>query len=381
MACSSEEPGALNKWFEDQGIASSYGKKFEEIEISVKNIASGTDNSAYMVGSYAALGNVNGIENTLYFDLETAAPLSSVWKFRADSVFYTDIYKGIVPNGQKQKMEARIYWSEEAEIKEDSDWLNSLKPSTDYDDVSLEWKAGTGRDTFLVYLPEKLLELGKTASATNTVKLLVGIELLSKDEVLRIAPSISDISGLRRVAQRTEILEDCEKCLHAGTRESLSVSFSVKEEDKIKIAGKAVVFAQLVLPKQNGTAGSELEHPIIIYVYNDGISENYRIDTAFVTNYGHPNLVFWDKTDSLKLQVTGSLRRYAMANLLPDTIGFVLRLGIPMLEPKSLYFYNSYNSDKKVFSDRYAYARYDFSSAFTEPVKLRLWLADFDDKK
>jgi hypothetical protein len=39
---------------------------------------------------------------------------------------------------------------------------------------------------------------------------------------------------------------------------------------------------------------------------------------------------------------------------------------------------------EKVFSDRPAYSSYDFSSAFAEPaesVKLKIWFADFDNKK
>jgi hypothetical protein len=51
-----------------------------------------------------------------------------------------------------------------------------------------------------------------------------------------------------------------------------------------------------------------------------------------------------------------------------------------MLNPKSLYFYNSIYSSEKVFSDRLAYASYDFSTAFASTAKfkakLRLWYAD-----
>jgi hypothetical protein len=54
-----------------------------------------------------------------------------------------------------------------------------------------------------------------------------------------------------------------------------------------------------------------------------------------------------------------------------------------MLNAASLYFYNSIYSSEKVFSDRPAYARYDFASAVEagKTAKLKLWFADYGDKK
>jgi hypothetical protein len=182
----------------------------------------------------------------------------------------------------------------------------------------------------------------------------------------------------QRVAQRGKVLEGgCKLCLHAGVRESLDVAFEIKEQ-----IDSTVVFAQLVFPKKSGN--NEVAYPLPVYVYSKldnfhGVVEDYRVDTALVNENGHPNLVFSDG-DFLKLQVTKSLRQYAaIVKSQPYTISFTLRLGVPMLLPKSLYFYNSDYSSEKVFSDRPAYSSYDFSSLFEEEtVKLRLWYAKTD---
>ncbi|MCL2102064.1 MAG: hypothetical protein FWH22_10175, partial [Fibromonadales bacterium] len=84
MACSStEEPAALKQWFDDQGIATSYGKQYEEIDVSVsfdRDLNNSAYDTAYMVSSFAALGNVNSLEQSLYFGLEILDSISPVWK-------------------------------------------------------------------------------------------------------------------------------------------------------------------------------------------------------------------------------------------------------------------------------------------------------------
>jgi len=359
VACSSDDSATLKEWFDDQGIATSYGKEYQEIEISLKSYDLGHDTSANMVGSYAALGNVNNVEQILYFGLEVVGKLDSIWKLKTDSIFYANFYEGQIPEEHK-KIQARFYWLEEKKTEHDTTWLKFPKQFTDSADISI--------DSFSVSLPENFLKLKPKA---DTLRLLTGIRLLTNDAVLRIAaPTTSDISGLLRVAQKTYVEKQCDLCLHAGVRESLDVVFEIGK-NKIK-ADKIVVFAQLVLPKSSDNTGSELGHPLPVYVYSDGSLENYRIDTSFVEAHGHPNLVFWEG-DTLKLQVTKNLRH------LPDTLSFTLRLGTPMLIPKSLYFYNSIYSSEKVFSDRPAFAIYDFSTAFEGgKAKLRLWYAKTD---
>jgi len=369
LACSSEDnSAALNEWFSDQGLAASYGKKIEEFEIPVKNFALGFDNSAYMVSSYAALGNVNGMEHLLYFGLEVLDSVSNIFKLRIDNTFYEDI-----PGASKPEyLDAAIYWLKEPQFQHDSLWLKFPNAFADSADISLVQKA----DTFFVSLPEELLRL--KPQPPDTLRLLVGIKLRSDNTVLRIAPpSTSDIRGLLRVAQKTDKSDYCLTCLHSGVRESLLVTFEIK--DKEIMTGKTVVFAQLVLPKQSDTTGSELGFPVPVHVYGENGLEDYRVDTA----KHHPNLVFRGG-DFLTLQVTESLRNYAIAaDSLPDTLDFTLRLGVPMLDTTSLYFYNSIYSSQKVFSDRPAYARYDFASAVEagKTAKLKLWFADYGDKK
>ncbi|MDR2593674.1 MAG: hypothetical protein LBC87_02765 [Fibromonadaceae bacterium] len=360
-ACSSDDDSAnFKKWFDDQGIATSYGKYDDEIDVSLMKDSSGLgyDSSASMVNTFAALGNVNGVEHKLYFGLRAVDKLDSVWRLRTDSIFYANFYEGKIPEEQKN-IKAKFYWLKEKETEHDTTWLKLQKEFSDSADVSIDWISGGTRDTFNLSLPEEFLEL--RATTADTLRLFTGIRLITNDVVLRIAPPItSDISGLLRVAQKTRVESCGDLCLHAGVRESLNVAFEVGK-DKIK-ANKTVVFAQLVLPKSSDTTGSELGSPVPMFVFN----EEYRVDTASVKNDGHPNLVFW-KGDTLKLQVTRNLRRYV-----PNTFAITLRLGNPMLDTNSLSFLFP-----NVFSNRPAYASYNFNTAF-EGAKLRLWYAETD---
>jgi len=361
-ACSSDSSATLKEWFDDQGIATSYGKDYQEIEVSFRDYNLGYDPSASMVSSFAALGNVNNVEQMLYFGLEAMGSLSPVWKLRTDSIFYATFYEGKVPEEQKN-IEARFYWLRENKTEHDTTWLKFQTPFTDSADISINWVAGGTRDTFNISLPEEFLKL-----RADTLRLLTGIKLFTNNTVLRIAPpTTSDIPGLLRVAQKTQVEREGFRLI-AGIRDSFNIVINVDDKDKIK-AGKTVVFAQLVLPKSSDITGSELGHPVPVLVFN----EEYRIDTAFVEVHGHPNLVFW-QGDTLKLQVTRNLRSYVSAANLPDTLGLMLRLGNPMLNPTSLIFSSSAN-----FSSRPAYASYDFSTAFEGKAKLRLWYAETDN--
>jgi len=354
LACSSDDATALNQWFEDSGIANSYGLQQEDVYLSVDTSFIDVDTSAYLVVSSAALGKANGIEQMLYFGLVATDPLSPVWNLKTDSVFYSDFKED-----PKNNIAAKFYWLKENKTEHDTTWLKFQKEFTDSADINIDWEDG-------IQLPTEFVEL-----KADTLRLLVGIRLLEDDVILRIAPpSIADIPGLLRVAQKTS-LSECERCLHSGVGESFSVVFNMEEEDKKRIAGKPVVFAELIMPKSSD-ATSELGRPVPVYIN----SESYRVDTAYVNEHkNHPNLIFWEG-DSLRLQVTQSLRSYANSQ---GTLEFTLRLGTPMLIPDTTLFYNTRTA--KVFSDRFAFANYDFSSAFSEPVKLRLWFADFGDKK
>jgi len=338
-ACSSnDDADALNKWFSDQGIATSYGKVYQEIDVSLKGYGSAYNDSAYVIGTYAALGNVNNLEQMLYFGLETTNPLAVAWNLKIDSIFYANFYNSIIPEEHK-KVEARFYWLKESKVDPDSTWLKFQKNFTDSADISI--------DSFSISLPAKFFEL-----TADTLRVLAGIKLLTNNVVLRIAaPTTTDIPGLLRVAQKTNFEQCGDLCLRAGVRESLSVVFETK--DKIDTS-KTVVFAQLVLPKSSDTTGSELGQPVPVYAYNEG----YLIDTAYVEAHGHPNLVFWEG-DTLKLQITRNLRNHVL-----DTI--TVRFGNPVLNPQTPAFSTT---------SRPAYSKYDFSTAF-EGAKLRLWYAD-----
>jgi len=376
-ACSSDDESAtLREWFGDQGIATSYGMDFQEIKVSLKNSDLSYDSSAYMVNTYAVLGNVNNVEQRLYFGLDVGDSLSPIWRLRTDSIFYTEIYDGKIPEEYKKNIEAKFYWiwENKDETKHDTTWLKflDLNPFTNSADISINWVAGGTRDTFSISLPPALLEEFSNLRASagdTTLKLLASIKLDS-NVILRIAPpSILDIPNILRVAQKTQAKSCGDLCLYSGIRESLDVVLELG--DKIK-AGKTVVFAQLVLPKSINNTVNELGYPLPVYVYSNGSLESYIVDEAFVKEHnGHPNLVFWEY-DTLKLQVTKNLRNYANGD-----IGFTLRLGTPMLNPKSLYFYNLLYSTTRVFSDRPAYSSYDFNTVF-EDAKLRLWYAETD---
>jgi len=380
LACSSDDDSvALNEWFGDRGIASSYSLQPEDIYLEVKNPSKDIDASAFLVSSVAALGNANGIEQSLYFGLVASEALSPVWILRTDTVFYRDFYSDGFPDGQKT-LNAEFCWLVEDKTELDTTWLKfseSFKPENCKPVKNFEWQEGTSQDTFFVSLPDEFVDQRRNPG--DTLRLLTRIRLLTNDAILRIAPpSIADIRGLLRVGQKTSISDACELCLHAGVRESFSLAFDVSDVDKMKIAGRPMVFAELILPKSN-EATSELGFQVPVFVSSNGSSEGYRVDTAYVNSIGyHPNLVFWEG-DSLRLQVTQSLRNYVNAANSRDTLGFTLRLGTPMLNTRSHSFANSRTN--RVFSDRSAFALYDFSSALAEPVKLRLWFADFGDKK
>jgi len=373
LACSSDESVesvALSQWFSDQGLAASYGKDAEEVDVDITTYEIGFDSSAYMVSSYAALGNANGVEQVLYFGLETTDYISFVWKLRRDELFYSDAIA--VPRGP---LSATIFWKKEKELEHDSAWFKKFE--TMFDDsapITIENK----NDTFFIKIPDNMPKMIEKTS--DTLRLLVGIRLNHDNTILRIAPPLpSDIRGLLRVAQKPKLLDSdyCSKrCLHAGVMESLLVSIKIKDNEiKKKIASKTVVFAQLLFP-QNNLHSSYLGHterPLPVLVYGEKGMESYRTDPVYVAEHGHPNLIFGSDRDTLRLQVTRGLR--------DNVLDFALKLGTPMLLPKSLIFSNHYDGREyiQVFANRPAYVRYDFG--VIDEAKLRLWFADYGDKK
>jgi hypothetical protein len=369
-ACSSDDESSLNNWFSDQGIAASYKREFVEVDISVESVYAGFDSSISMVSQSAVLGTVNNLKHTLYFGLQMNDSPRSEWKLRIDATFYSDFNKE-----PPDEIPAKIYWLKEAETEPDSIWLKLGKSWEDSTDIVLK----IADNIIEAALPDEIL------NAQKSKNLLVGLELIPEGEVLRIVPpNVNDVDSLLRVAQKTVVLKDEQLYLYSGVDDSLLISFAIDEEANKKIRqGKTVVFAQIVLPKQNDNSEeSELGYPLPVYVYSkiDTLQflEDYRVDTAYVENHGHPNLLFWPEVDSLTLQVTKNARRYIKAA--DNTLSFVLRFGNPMLNTKSHYFYNL--SNDKVFASHPAYARYDFNYLLGKKAKLKLWFADYgEDKK
>jgi len=354
LACSSEDnSAALNEWFNDRGLATSYGKDSMEIKIPMNEInfdsSGGFDSSAYRVDFYAVLGNTNSMEHILYFGLEwDSLSFSDTLKLRADSIFHADT-----------PLNATVYWLIEPEFQHDSLWLEFQNKFTDSAVTTLERKT----EAFFVPLPEKLLEL-RPSNTLDTLRLLVGIRLHSDNTVLRIVPpDTTDIPGLLRVAHKVNKLSDCKQCLHVGVNDSLRISFEINDENKNAITAKTVVFAQLVLPKQSDAKGGELGLPVPVSVYGENGLENYRVDTTYVGD------------SLLTLQVTKSLRSYVAT---ADSLTFVLKLEVPL---QAFSTYNGYYAYVSNF--RPAYVRYDFGSAVEagKAAKLKLWFADYGDKK
>jgi len=358
-ACSSDADSSLKNWFDDQGLAVSYEKDPVEVDISVESVSASFESSINMVSGFAALGNVNNLKHTLYFGLQIndSMELKPVWKLRIDTTFYSDFNKE--PSAE---ISARVYWLSKSEDEHDSIWLKFEKPWEDSVDIVLN-------------IADKIIDvtLPEILNAPNN-NLLVGLELLSEGEILRIAPpNIDDVGkSLLRVAQKTIALPSEQTYLYSGVGDSLLISFAIDKDANEKIRQSTVVFAQIVLPKQNDNLeDSELGYPLPVYVYDTlSFLEAYRVDTVYVNDYGHPNLLFLPEIDSLTLQVTRSVRR---VNAADTALNFVLKLVNPILNTKS----HSFN-----FANRPAYARYDFGYLRGEKAKLKLWFADYgDDKK
>jgi hypothetical protein len=299
IACSSDDSSSLKEWLNDQGIAASYGKDYFETELSIDSVVeAGFDTSAFMVSSFAALGNVNGIEHTLYFGIVAHDSVQSTWKLRTDSLFYRDKFPL-----ESQEISARLYW-----LYGDNIEIDSLKAWGDSADIIFTWQAGNALDAFTISLPQEFQG-----------NMLLGLRLLSDNIVLRIAPPrSSDIYGLAYVRQKSRELEECKTCLYAGVTDSVKIFFSLNEE----LLDKTVVFAQIFIPKTD----SEFEkHNILLLDYNE--FSRMRTDTALVY-------------DSLKFQATIKLRHYTPGSLL----NFTLRFGNPMLIPTDYAKYDFANA-------------------------------------
>jgi len=370
-ACSSDDSASLNDWFGNQNIAISYKEKPVEVEVVVDSVLTYFDSSTYIVTTFAVLGKVNNLEHTLYFGLEKEGSIESPLRLKIDKIFYEEFSEKKLPS----EIRAIVYWLSE--------------PDTSWQKLDNSWESGdywNSYETSLVIKGDTIVEISLPDALKNNLKsagLLIGLELQEEGEVLRLIPP----SGTMLVKQKTKKTIESNKCLFSGTADSLRMVFnfqSIAEKAKLQHGktqhDKTVVFAQLAMqmPSEENMEESELGYPVPLYVFN----EEYRVNSDFVRKNGHPNLLFRPQanSDSLILQVTRRMRNYANADTVSETLDFILGFGNPMLKPDTLIFFNPYYGPK-VFASRPAYAKYDFSYFVGKKAKLRLWLADYDDKK
>lgn len=149
---------------------------------------------------------------------------------------------------------------------------------------------------------------------------------------------------------------------------------------------QAVVLAQFTVPKDDSQGEAELPLPIQTVTSSfdnaygekeNRITELYKLDKETIKSTGHPNLVFYDKADSLTLQVTYGMRDFLNRASEVENLKVMLRLGYPVLAPQDTIYGNYIRARGDTvffFADYLGYAKYDFASAFANGVNMKLWL-------
>ena len=300
-----------------------------------------------------------------------------------------------------------------------SDWLEELK----------EWKADNSADTtyelsigakdslVIIDLPSAFVEDMKKAGPACHLQLR-----LSAPEAKRVyrffgpdttfmpefrMRSISDTNIKKfppfRMSDVVTYNDSCGDCLvvHAGVTDSLVVEYPMEkilealsdfygdafpyDEGDGNDVRQAVVLAQLDMVRDDSEGYNELGLPIQVVVgsFIDSLGEEirrmemYKVNRKLVAESGHPNMVFYDG-DSLSLQVTYGVRDLINQARNGRNLKIMTRLGYPVLQDKdSLYAdYKTADGDSVyVFFKHFDYARYDFGKTFSQPAKLKLWLA------
>lgn len=151
---------------------------------------------------------------------------------------------------------------------------------------------------------------------------------------------------------------------------------------------QAVVLAQFSMAKDDSQGASELGLPIQVVAssfdnaYAEDsteyrITESYKLNNEVIKATGHPNLIFYDKSDSLTIQVTYGMRDFLNRASEIDNLKFMIRLGYPVLAPQDTV-YGDYITAKGdtvfFFLNYFDYAKYDFASALENGVNMKLWL-------
>ncbi len=303
--------------------------------------------------------------------------------------------------------------------KSDTTTVISVTKSNSYMDLPLpaeflaELKAAQGK--FQVDLRISLLNAagiyriyGPAVYASLPRLLLKG--RTEQDTAIRIYSGLSDTTDVwMRMAQSAILKESAttDILLHGGVNESLLVNIPTEaiwnalqknrlpnQTDSI-LNENMVLLAILDLPTTPDTLGSELglSVPVLSYAYLDSITlaaagltntritESRRIDTTDIQKNGRANLAFYTERDTVEIQITQAIRHWLQVGRYENAkIQVGLRLNWqPLWAPKDYHsadYTNDADSTVEVYSDHFAYTRWNLGAEQALRARLRIWLAE-----
>lgn len=207
-----------------------------------------------------------------------------------------------------------------------------------------------------------------------------------------------------RMANVISNKEECEDCpiLHGGVRDSLTLEIPAEpilnavydfySDDTLAVKGEGldvrqtVVLAELSMARDDSKGNSEFGLPVQVVVgtYLDSADtsirrmESYRLNKDLIYAEGHRNLVFTDG-DSLTLQVSQGVKELVNKGDTEGSLKIMMKMGFPLLNANdSAYVATAVaegDTTNKTFFTQFDYARYDFSTAVENPMRLKLWMA------
>ncbi len=431
---------SLVSWLDDQGFPSSYKVQTVSIDsIYPVSAAVGFDSTPHKQLYQGVLGNVSGMNHELVFDFcfrdgsffskfQNADSGAAFLALYLDSAFYAQA--GIadsLPIGETleinyswilQKGAGADFLDSVGDIK-DSIWLRELRGWKNVASVDTIYKVKVNNldSAIRLDLPGSLVK--DLMTIEDGARLQLHMSAPHSKRLYRIyGPSSSPSPFMRMRVTNTDFKsvwpfrmglvstseETCKDCLilHGGVLESLVVDipgekilnalenlygddFPYTEGDSMDVR-QAVVLARLTMGRSNSMDGSELGFPVQVaiasFVDSNGAevqkTESYKLDKKYITEYGHPNLLFMEG-DSLSLQMTYGVRSYINRAGAGAKLRVVLRLGYSMLAPYDSLYYDHETSDGEdsvyMFMDYLTYSRYDFTEEMKSPMSLKLWLA------
>ncbi len=430
---------SLVSWLDDQGFPSNYKVETVSIDSLIPvSAAVGFDSTPRKQLYQGVLGNVSGMNHELVFDFcfrdasffskfQNADSGAAFLALYLDSAFYAEAgVADSLPIGENleinytwilQKGAGADFLDSVGDIK-DSIWLRELRgwKNVSSADTIYKVKVNDLDSAIRLDLPDSLVKVLMTIK--DGARLQLRLSAPNSKRLYRIyGPSASATPFMRMrvtnstfknvwpfrmglVSTREETCTDC-LVLHGGVLESLVVDipgekilnalenlygdeFPFTEGDSMDVR-QAVVLARLTMGRNNSLDGSELGFPVQVvvasFVDSNGseiqTTESYKLNKDYITEYGHPNLVFMEG-DSLSLQMTYGVRSYINRASTGAKLRVVLRLGYSMLSPYDTLYYDHENSDGDsvyIFMDYLTYSRYDFTQEMKSPMSLKLWLA------